>query len=246
MAKPVLVQNSAHGELRIDTNLQGSVCKDLRNTTVVLKEFNLAALDYPIVLTKNPNTGAFTAVVLFGFDEAENLYVAEDNQWDALYIPLNVIRGPFMLGTQQVEGSADQGVEHVLLVDMDDPRVNQQNGELLFNDRGFPTAFLERMTSAIKSLKDGVEETSAFITTLLELNLVAPAQLKIEFANGEHRDVRGVYTVDSEAVKQLSSSELQMLYERGYLEPIYAMIISFGQIRSLIARKNKRLQKNLA
>jgi hypothetical protein len=243
MTKPVLVQSSAHGNVRINTSLQNDVCKDLRNTSVVLKEFSVAAINYPIVLTKNPETGAFSAVVLFGFDEGENLYISDDNQWDALYVPLNVVRGPFMVGTQVVDSASGDSTEHVLLVDMDDRRVNQENGELLFNDRGFPTPYLERITSVIKTLKDGVEDTSSFIAALMGLNLVAPAQLKIEFVNGEHRDVRGVYTIDSEAMKQLNASELQNLSEKGYLEPIYAMIISFGQIRSLIARKNKRLQK---
>jgi hypothetical protein len=243
VTKPVLVQNSVHGDVRIDVSQQARLCKGLRNTSVVLQEFKLAALEYPIVLTKNPETGAFSAVALFGFDEDENLYVTEDGQWDAWYLPLNIVRGPFMLGTQQLEGSPTENVEHVLLVDMEDPRVNKENGELLFNDRGFPTTYLERITSVIKSLKDGIEETSAFIDVLLKLNLIAPAQLKIEFLNGEHRDVRGVYTIEPEELKRLSVREVQELHEQGYLEPIYALAISFGHIRTLIERKNKLLQK---
>lgn len=242
MTKPVLVQNSVHGDIRIDTSLQAALGRGLRNTSVVMQEFKLAALEYPIVLTKNPETGAFSSVALFGFDEGENLYVLENDQWDAWYVPLNVVRGPFMLGTQEVPGAAGEAVEHVLLVDMDDQRVNKENGELLFNDRGFPTAFLERITSVIRSLKDGIEETSTFVETLLELNLIAPAQLKIEFVNGEHRDVRGVYTIEPEELKRLTVRELQELHEKDYLEPMYAMAISFGHIRSLIERKNKLLQ----
>lgn len=240
MTKPVLLQNSVHDDLRIDSTAQGKLYENMRNVSVIIQEFQHLALSYPIALTKNQETGAFSCVVLFGFEEDENLCV-HDGEWDALYVPLNVVRGPFMLGTQKVEAQDDAGIEHVLLIDMDDPRVQKNKGELLFNDRGFPTPYLEKITSIVRTLKDGMQDTEAFVADLLELNLIAPAQLKIEFADGEHREVRGLYTIDPERLKGLHESQIAHLHSKGYLEAIYAMQVSFGHIRTLIDKKNKRL-----
>lgn len=237
MANPVLLQGSAHADLRVNTIPVGVKSAGVRNVSVILPEFQHLALNYPIVLTKNPETGAFSCVALFGFEERENLFVV-DEVWQALYIPLNVVRGPFMLGTQsETKGDAS---EHVLLIDVDDERVQTAKGELLFNDRGFPTPYLEKMTSIMRTLKDGTEDTAKFTDCLLEMNLVAPAQLKIEFANGEHREVHGIYTIEPDRLKDLSPEALQRLHGIGYLEAIYAMQLSFGHIRTLIDKKNRR------
>lgn len=240
MIKPVLLQNSVHGDLRIDSTVQGGIYEKMRNVSVIIQEFQHLALNYPIILTKNQETGAFSCVALFGFEEGENLCVT-DGEWDALYVPLNVVRGPFLLGTQKVEGQGENDVEHVLLIDMDDPRVQKSKGELLFNDRGFPTPYLERVTSIVRTLKDGLRDTEAFVAELLELDLISPAKLKIEFADGEHREVIGLYTIDPERLKGLHESQLAHLHGKGYLEAVYAMQVSFGHIRTLIDKKNKRL-----
>lgn len=242
MVNPVLLQGSAHANLRVDPVPVSVKCSKVRNVAVVLQEFQHLALNYPIALTKNPDTGAFSCVALFGLEENENLFVV-DGHWQALYIPLNVVRGPFMLGTQ---GASDREseVEHVLLVDTDDERVQEQKGELLFNDRGFPTPFLEKMTSIMRSLKDGTQDTGAFVECLLEMNLVAPAQLKIELVNGEHHEVRGLYTIEPERLRELSSDAIVSLHAKGYLELIYAMQLSFGHIRTLIDKKNRRLAES--
>lgn len=238
MVNPVLLQGSAHADLRVNPVPAGVKCASVRNVSVILPEFQHLALNYPIVLTKNPETGAFSCVALFGFEENENLFVV-DGVWQALYIPLNIVRGPFMLGTQS--DSKGEASEHVLLIDLDDERVQSTKGELLFNDRGFPTPFLEKMTSIMRTLKDGTLDTARFTDCLLEMNLVAPAQLKIEFANGEHREVHGVYTIDPERLKDLSLDVLQRLHGSGYLEAVYAMQLSFGHIRTLIEKKNRQL-----
>ena len=38
--------------------------------------------------------------MLFGFAEAENLFVTDDG-WDARYVPLTILRQPFLIGFQE-------------------------------------------------------------------------------------------------------------------------------------------------
>lgn len=240
MSNPVLLSSKDHKNLRIK-NESAPASFSLRNSSIVIQEFSHLALEYPLIFTKNMETGSFVCVAVFGFDEGENLFV-ENEQWNALYTPLNVKRQPFMVGTQNKPGdNQQQESEHVIFIDTSDPRVQEQDGEALFNERGFPTPYLEKMTSMLKALKDGYADTQLFIDKLLALDLIAPTTLKIEFINQEQRHIQGFYSIDENKLKALPGETIAELHSLGYLKPIYAMLVSFGHIYSLIEKKNKRL-----
>lgn len=244
MSRPELLQASQHGDLRVDSAKLPEINTTTRNTTVVFPEFHKIALDYPIVFTKNQETGAFSCVALFGFEEDENLFV-NDEVWDTDYLPLNIVRGPFMLGTQKIDSGDNAGnLENVLLIDVENPSVSKNTGELLFNDRGFPTKYMENITSVVKTLLGGIEQNTDFINHLLPLGLISPAQLNIEFTNGERREIRGIYTINTDNLSNILDSDLIALKNKKYLEAIYAIILSFGHIQTLIDKKNKRIQLN--
>ncbi len=66
-----LVQLTAceHQSLHLDPNKCGRHGSHLNMIPVVLSEFRKLITQYPIVLTKNGDTGAFTFVALLGFAE---------------------------------------------------------------------------------------------------------------------------------------------------------------------------------
>src|SRR5690554_7918078 len=140
-----------------------------------------------------------------------------------------------MVGTQNKPGDPQQQEsEHVVLIDAVDPRVQEQDGEALFNERGFPTPYLEKMTSMLKVLKDGFAETQLFINKLLELDLIAPTTLKIELINQEQRHIQGFYSIDESKLKSLPGETIAELHSLNYLRPIYTMLTSFGQDRKSV------------
>ena len=240
MSNPVLLSSTNHKNLRVK-NEPAPASFSLRNSSIVMQEFPHLALEYPLLFTKNMDTGSFVCVSVFGFDEGENLFV-ENDQWNALYTPLNIKRQPFMVGTQNKPGDDQpQESEHVVLIDEADPRVQEQDGEALFNERGFPTPYLEKMTSMLKALKDGFADTKLFIDKLLELDLIAPTTLKIELINQEQRHIQGFYSIDEGKLQSLSGETIAELHSLNYLKPIYAILTSFGHIYSLIDKKNKKL-----
>ena len=51
--------------------------------------------------------------------------------------------------------------------------------------------------------------------------------------------MKGVYSIDEAKLNALKADKLTGLRDKGYLPPIYAMIISLGQIFGLIQRKNQ-------
>lgn len=243
MTEPVLLNNTTHARLRVAEGL--SIDKlNVRNTAVILKEFPLLALNFPIFFTKNLNTGSFSCVAVFGFDENENLFI-ENGNWSATYLPLNMRRQPFMVGMQSNKIDADNNEECLVFIDAEDPRVGEDEGTPLFNERGFPTQYMEKMTSLLKTLRDGYIETQAFINKVLELNLIAPAKLKIKFENQDERLIEGLYAIDYSKLQSLPSEDVASLHALGFLEAIYSMHISFGHVNSLIAIRNKRAHEQV-
>lgn len=238
MNQPVLLSSTQHKDLRVTSKPIGNALR-LRNSSVIMQEFQQLVVNYPILFTKNPDTGVFVSVAVFGFDEGENLFI-ENDEWEALYIPLNVTRHPFMVGVQNKPGAAADESEQVVFINEADPRVQKQEGEALFNERGFPTPYLEKMTSVLKVLQDGFADTNSFINKLLALNLIAPTTLKIEFINNEQRHIQGFYSIDENKLKSLPGESIAELHSLGYLQPIYTMLASFGHLYTLIDKKNRK------
>lgn len=237
MSEPVLLDSKTHKNTRVLGDARTVAGALSRNCSVITQEFQRLASHFPILLTKNTDTGQFVCVALFGFDPGENLFV-DQGRWQVGYVPLNIRRHPFMIGSQK---TPDGGEEHVMLIDMDSERLSEREGEPLFNDRGFPTPFTENMTSVLKTLKDGFAETHSFIQTLLEQEMIVPANFEIQLRNGERREINGLYTVSQDALDALTPEQVTAMHRQGYLQSAYMMIASLGQMERLIELKNQRL-----
>lgn len=237
MSKPVLVDSSTHKDIRVKYAPSVVVTPIGRNCPVIVQEFQHLAAEYPIMITKNEDTGRFVCVALFGFEADENLFI-ENSRWQSSYVPLNIQRQPFMIGAQKNDAGEEN---HVVLLDEADERVQKSEGEVLFNDRGFPTPFMDKITSILRALQVGFEQNEKFVDRMLELDLVSPATFEIKFENGETREVRGLYTINQDRLRALDQAAAAELHQAGFLEPAYMMLASLGQVQKLIDRKNRAL-----
>lgn len=189
---------------------------------VVVGEFAHLVPHYPILISKDAETGAFYCGVMLGIDVGENLFAET-----AVYRPLNLQRGPFF-----TSGSD-------LAIDLDHPAVGK--GERLFSEAGEPTAYLQSITALFRDLVPGVEQTRAFLTALTDLKLIAPVDINLAFDDGSERTLEGLYTVDRDGLLRLSDAEALMLFRRGYLELCFLMLASLKQVPILAERKNAAL-----
>jgi hypothetical protein len=231
MNRLIALDSAAHRNLRVNQEQVLAQAAQLNMVPVVLAEFLKLCVQYPIVLTKNGQTGQFTCAALFGFEKAENLFWKQD-RWDAIYVPLQVSRQPFFLGSGGT-----------VLIDTLHPSVNQAHGEPIFDHTGAETEYLQRAKQMLAALLAGEEETEQFIRKLLALELIRPMRLEIEFANREKQRVEGLYTIDDGRLKELSAAGLAELHSLDYLAPIYTMLASLGHIYSLVQRKNQLLAR---
>lgn len=193
---------------------------------VVIAEFNHLAAHYPILFSKDPETGAFYCGAMLGFDPGENLF---QQQGSAIYRPLNLQRGPFYAAGQEIA------------IDLDSPQVGQ--GERVFDDRGAPSPYLNAIMGLFRELVPGIERTRNFIEALLSLKLIEPIDIKIEFDDGTSRRLESLYTVNLDRLRELQDSDVLHLFRHGYLQLIYVMGASLAQISILARRKNSMLHK---
>ena len=228
MTRIATLSNEAHRSLRVDARPSAAYGDDGRFAQVVIGEFAQLVVHYPILFRKDAATGQLHCGALLGYDEGENLFLEEWREgWR--YRPLQLQRAPFLT------------YGRYLAIDLDHPRVGVEAGEPLFTHDGRPTPYLESIKQAVSYLHSGMRATQIFIARLLELELIEPIDLEVEFDDGSRRDGVGLYTIDAGALAALEDAAVVELHRRGYLRLIDFMIASLKQLPVLTSRKNARM-----
>jgi hypothetical protein len=238
MSKLVAVDNVNHRKIKINVDKIEAHGATMNLAPAVVAEFTQLATHYPIVLAKDGDTGQFVCSALLGFQAGENLFWDED-QWQAVYVPLQVRRQPFFLGDDTTTEIENQSPQYVVCLDIESPSVGDQ-GESLYDENGEESEYFKEAKAKLAELLRGESENKAFIDTLLSMDLLESMAIEITFVNQESTRLNGLYTIKQERLTKLSSEQLCQLHKHNYLQAIYAMVISIGQIYSLIDKKNKR------
>ena len=102
MTKLVAIDNKNHRNLKVDASKAELHGAQVHLIPAVLPEFTNLAAQYPLVLTKNGDTGQFVCVAMLGFEANENLFW-QDGQWQGIYLPLQIQRQPFFVGDADSE-----------------------------------------------------------------------------------------------------------------------------------------------
>lgn len=228
MANVVVLNTELHRSLSVYGEASAQYGDNQRFVQVVITEFPHLVPQYPVLFSKDADTGAFYCGVMLGFEDGENLFLKPGKGHEG-YRPLNLQRLPFY-----THGSE-------LAIDLDHPRVNAEGGKPLFTQSGASTAYLDSIKSAFRDLRPGIEMTKQFIATLLRLRLIEPVDITVQFDDATTRDLAGLYTVNQDVLHKLPDPEVVDLFRRGYLKLMYLMIASLKQVPILAQRKNNRL-----
>lgn len=242
MANFQLLNNVDHKDLKILTDRSAELGDNVWYAVTFPSEFRNLQRHYPVFFIKNPKSGEFQAVAVFGVEDGENLFL-DENGWNASYIPLNIIRQPFLIGFQEQEKDGRVEREPVISVDMDNPRVNTERGEPVFLEHGGQSEYLEKINSILKLLHDGMRRSQPFLDTLRELDLLESFVLDVQLDDGSEHRLTGFYTINEDALRKLDGEKLEILNRRGYLEAIYMAIASMSNIPALLEKKNLRRKR---
>lgn len=245
MANHIQLNNIEHKDLKIITRRSAQFGDNLWYTPIVPQEFRAVQSCYPIFFQKDPNTAKFFALSMFGFQQGENLFL-DSSGWNASYIPLSVLRQPFLIGKQIFIEDGQEKSRRVIHLDMDSNRVSSTEGEALFKEFGGNTPFLDQMSGVLEALHKGLLEADQFINMLLAYDLLEPFTLSVTLNDGSAHQLIGFYTINEEKLKILEDDAILKLHRGGYLEAIYMVLGSHARISYLIEQKNGLLQaKNM-
>jgi hypothetical protein len=231
MTNHVLLNNVDHKDLRVITTRSAQYGDDVMYAVTFPAEFRNIQAHYPIVFRKNAQ-GQFEPIALMGFQERQNLFLTSRG-WDASYIPLTIERLPFLIGF-----SADK--QPMMHVDLDSPRISRTEGERVFREYGGNTEFLERMSSVLLAIHQGIAAVQPFVAALMEHELLESFVLDVQLANGSENRLAGFYAINEERLQNLDGAVLERFHRAGYLQAIHMAIASLSQFRALIERMNKR------
>jgi hypothetical protein len=228
MTQIVPLNNKVHRSIIVDGRTSATFGDNQRFVQVIVEEFPLLVIHYPILFSKSARTGQFYCGAMLGFDAGENLFLEEWTHGE-LYRPLSVQRGPFYAN----------GTE--LTIDLDNPRVGAEGGVPLFTEQGQPTRYLQAIIWSFQNLKPGLETTRIFITRLLELKLIEPVDIDVRLDDGTARKCIDLYTINKEVLEMLPDAVVIELFRRGYMRLIDCMIASLKHIRIMANKKDAQL-----
>jgi len=240
MANLVAVDNKNHLKTQIDTRKLAQHGAKLNMVPVVLSEFSDLAVQYPIAFTKNGDTGEFVCVALLGFEAGENLFWQND-QWQGLYLPLQIRRQPFFVGTPEGSSPTAENGDYLVCIDTQSPTITTEGGIALFDERGLDTDFFQQTKACLAHILTGEIENNNLLEQLKKMDLLQSMSLEITFANQESTRLNGLYTVNQDKLAKLNDEHILQLHKLGLLKEIHTLITSLGHIQALIDLKNKQL-----
>lgn len=238
MANFALLNNVEHQDLRIITERSAKYGDDVMYAITFPFEFRNIQACYPILFHRD-NSGELHAVALFGFHDGENLFLDKAG-WHASYVPATIRRQPFLIGYQERKDQPGAEPGRVLSLDMDHPRVSRERGERLFEPLGGRTPYLEDAANLLETLYEGHVHAKAFVAALRQQDLLESVTFEIELDDGSRNQLVGFLSIDEDRVQQLPAETLGDFNRKGFLMPLFMVLASLSNVRTLIRLKNER------
>jgi hypothetical protein len=216
--KAVPVTRKRHGNVSIKAGNNYAFAKNVNSVPLLATEFDLASVEYAIVFSGERKD--IMPAVLLGIRDSENLYIDENDVWNAKYIPAFVRRYPFVFSSQDK-------TTFNLCIDEDFPGVNRKGiGERLFDAEGERTQYLQNVLGFLQAYQAQFEATRAFCQRLVELDLLEAMQAQFRLRSGQRITLGGFMSVNRDRLKALPGDKLARLAATGDLDLIYAHLHS--------------------
>jgi len=232
MVDLVEIDPSQHSELKIvdGAGISFAASQHLMNLRVT--EIDKAVSCFPVFITRNQHSGNLALSALTSFTKGRNLFVMQ-NCWDAIYTPVDVQTYPLFLTNAK---SNSKG--YAVALDPGSEAFNKEHGEALFESNGQESMYLSRISAMLQSNLRNESLTHQFLLELQELGFIKSINLKLQYKDGSIETIKGLHTADENRLNTVGNDKLQDLKSRGYLVPIYAMLISIYQLNAIIKRHN--------
>ena len=221
----VPVSSGRHGKCSVEPGKGYAFARRINSVPLMAVEFPQAAAEYAIVFAQSGED--FLPVVILGARQGENLYVGEDERWNADYVPAFVRRYPFIFS------AGDDGKTFTLCVDEAYPGLNYQGrGQALFAE-GKQTPYVDNVLRFLQEYRTQFLRTKAFCNKLAEHQLLEPMQAQFTLGS-DKMSLGGFMAIDRQKLKALPGEVLAKLAATDELELIYLHLQSmrnFGEVK---------------
>ncbi len=203
--------------------------KEVNSVPLTGVEFAAASLEFTIVFTKTAE-GAMPIAVL-GVRSGENLYVDDQGQWQAHYVPAFFRRYPFVFST------SDSGETLTLCLDEAyNGCFEDGTGERLFKEDGENTEYLDKVIAFLRDYQDHYQRTLWFGKKLEELDLFEPMGAQFSTPDGKKGSLSGFLVVSRDKLRALEEKQLAELVKNDAMELIYQHLNSLQNLKDTIRR----------
>ena len=248
MQKIEVLNNIAHESLRVNPRFAAELGDNIASTLTYLTEFSDVQKEYPILCRKNPETDEYQALVFFGFQKDENLFLAEPDSasqknlgWRADYVPAVMARGPFSIGIQREMVNGSEIRNPIVHIDMNHPKAVCEDGQGLFLENGGYSQYLNYISKVLDTINDGMFLTKLMFDAFNKYQLLEDVVLDIEFQDKNKLKITGFQTINTDKLSDLNGEALEELNKSGFLQAAYFIVASMSNIRKLIDLKNRKL-----
>lgn len=251
MARIELLDNLSHKDLRINPSFGKDLGDNIASTITFITEFAEVQKEYPILFRKDLERDAYQAVVLFGIQKDENLFLSDSPRgyqkfsgWDAAYVPAVVMRGPFSIGLRNKQEQGSEKIEPLVNIDVEHPKVGTDEGIRVFLEQGGSSNYLQHIVNTLNLIRDGMSLNKLMFDAYLRHELLEDVDINIELRNQDKHKISGFKTINADRLNQLPGDTLVELSRSGFLQAAYFVVASLSNIQKLIDLKNLRLQTN--
>lgn len=196
-------------------------------------EFAVACRDYPIAFVGSEAHQRFIAMAVLGMENQQNLYVTEEEEWEAsVYLPAYVRRYPFCMTRVTVDGQEQP--ERVACVEK---RAIDDKGEALHDASGEPLPAWEERRKLLFEYEADLVRSEEMSRTLAGLGLLETFTMQAVPNQGAPLALTGMYRVSEEKLAGLAPEKLKELTQKGILARVYAHLISLSNFGRLLDRR---------
>jgi hypothetical protein len=236
MSKAIVLNNVDHKNLKVDTRPEANL--SVNRSLIYATEIGELHKEFPLVFYKHPD-GQTQLHAILGLTKDENLFIG-DNGWTTRFVPALLARGPFSLGYKKAKQENNEPQDPVICIDMEDPRVNTEQGEDVFLQFGGEAPYLNYVKKALQTIDSGMQFDKTLYTLVESMDLLEPVSINIKLSNVEEVNFSDYYTVNQEKLSKLSGDDLAKLSQFGVLSLLYFVLSSMGNFQTLIELKNAK------
>ena len=233
MTELVELSPANHRNLKVAYDSVLELAKTQHMINLRVNELGQAASGLPIFITRMESRGSWVLSGIAGLELGKSLFV-ENGEWQASYQPTAMQTHPFYL----MQSPTDEK-KFTIGIDEQNNAFSEEEGEALFDENDKATVYLSQVSAILEANIKNDIQSHEFTQKLDELGLLRSIDVLVEYANGTVNTLKGLYTVDEDKLKSLPIEQFDDLRSRGYLPPVYAILLSVFQLNTLLRKNNK-------